>query len=85
MFLEVMFSNREFESFVGLCSLDLENKTFSPHHFHNRFKKKFDFTRFFENLKYGWIDYFKKINYVCLTMFIILFQSFISIDTLEHF
>ena len=31
MCLDVLFSS--YESFVGLCFLDLENETFSQHHF----------------------------------------------------
>ena len=33
--VEVIFWS--FESFVGLCFTDLENETFSQHHFHNKF------------------------------------------------
>ena len=50
------------KNFVGLCSLDLENKTFSQHHCHNKFSTIFDFEHFFENLKNGSIDLFKTLT-----------------------
>ena len=74
------------QSFVGLCFLDLENETFSQHHFHNKFRTTMDFKLFFENDKDGLIYiYFLNVTHICLIMLTILFQSFISIDTLEHF
>ena len=57
--IEVIFCS--LESFVGLCFLDLENETFSQHHFNNKFRAIFDFERFFENHKNGWIDLFKAL------------------------
>ena len=50
------------QSFVGLCSLDLENETFFQHHCHNKFRATFDFECFFENLKNGSIDVFKTLT-----------------------
>ena len=50
------------ESFVGLCSLDLENETFSQHHCHDKFRTIFDFKRFFESLKNGSIDIFNTLT-----------------------
>ena len=55
MCLDVLFSSHE--SFVDLCFLELENETFSQHHFHNKFRTIFDFKRFFENLKNGLIGF----------------------------
>ena len=57
--------NLQFEamkSLVGLCSLDLENETFSQHHFNNKFKAISDFKRLYENLQNGWIDLFKTLT-----------------------
>ena len=48
------------KSFVGLSFLDLENKTFSQNHCHNKFRTIFDFKRFFENLKNGSICFLKR-------------------------
>ena len=42
MCLEVMFWSNE--RFAGLCFLDLENETFSQHHFHNKLKNNLRFT-----------------------------------------
>ena len=59
MRIEVMFWGHK--SFVGLCSLDFENETFSQHHCHNKFRRVFDFNPFFENLKNGSIDLYKML------------------------
>ena len=51
-----------YESFVGLCSPDLENETFSQHHCHNKFRTICDFKSFFESLKNGSIDIFNTLT-----------------------
>ena len=81
--LEVMFWSHG--SFVSSCFLDLENETFSQHHLHNQLRQFFDFKRFFENFKNGSTNFFYNINHVCLIVYKITFQSFISTDTLQHF
>ena len=51
--MRVEFMSWSHEKFVGLCSLDLENETFSQHHCHNKFRTIFDFNRFFQDIKNG--------------------------------
>ena len=50
------------KSFDGLCVLDLENETFSQHHFHDKFKAIFDMNTFSKILKNGLIDLFKTLT-----------------------
>ena len=57
MWLEFLFWNHE--KFAGLRFLDLENETFSQHHFHNKFRAIFNFKRFPENLVNDTIHLFK--------------------------
>ena len=58
-------------SFVSLCSLDLENETFSQDRCRNKFRTIFDLKRLCENLKNGSI-YFLNVNHACLIMFTII-------------